>query len=327
MRLGQRLRRHRAGHDARPPLEQLGHPLHRRADHRRAGGQRLQRGDRHALPVGGEDQQVGVGDDLRRVEPQAGEAHPVRSAPARRARPPGARAAGRRRRSRSARPGARVRAARPPRAAARGSSAPPAARRRPPAGRRRRAARPPARAWRWAPSGRATAATLRISRSRAGGKPRSRSPATRSPDTQATASAARRIRAAAPYSSFSTPWKVATTGGRRGPRAARAARPATAVMRTLCAWTTRRAPGPQRGGEARRALGHAERGAPALGQHQPLDPQPPQLVVERARGARHRHRVTARRHALGEREHEPLGAADAHAHARQPHPHRRRSAA
>ena len=102
----------------------------------------------------------------------------------------------------------------------------------------------PARAWRSGGSAAGADAPRRCGSAGAGragsraraGRPRGRRTRRRRRRRRAGSARRRRTR------SCSTPWKVATTGGRRGPRAARAASPATAVMRTLWACTTRRAP-------------------------------------------------------------------------------------
>ena len=51
-------------HDAAAAPEQLGHPRHRRADHRHAGRQGLERHHRQSLRVRADHQHVGAGDQL-----------------------------------------------------------------------------------------------------------------------------------------------------------------------------------------------------------------------------------------------------------------------
>ena len=88
--------------DARAAAEQARHPGHGRGDHGRAGGERLERRDRLALGVRGDDEHVGARDQ-RAGRPGRAPVKVTSTAQLARRAPRAARAAGRRRRPGSAR--------------------------------------------------------------------------------------------------------------------------------------------------------------------------------------------------------------------------------
>ena len=151
-----------------------------------------------------------------------------------------------------------------------------------------------------------------------------RSPAARSSDTQLTASAPRSSTLAARYSAWRTPWNVASTGGRRGPRASRAPerrqRGDARVVRVHDARGARAGSRPPGRATPRRPRRPAERprsgttsrsiGAPASsGSSAPAGPHNDDLVA-------------APRQLARERDHDALGAADVGARRGEQDPHR-----